>query len=163
MREDLPEPITLAERRRRQRRASGVARTFGFVGRVEYRHASNSAGGAQFGLGPTPDEDVLIVYADAFRRDADPADFSLEAILAHERGHQVLARHERLRRAVAFRLSLPSEEILASLIGSLLVGTNEDREALMLKAVAESLDIGLGPVDAVRVTAELRETLERLL
>jgi len=160
---EQPEPISAAERRQRQRRAAGVARALGFAGRVEYRHASNSAGGAQFGLGPTPDEDVLIVYADAFSRDADPTDFSLEAILAHERGHQVLARHERLRRAIMLEVSLASEEILASLIGSLLVESNEDCEALLLKALAETMDLGLAPADATRVNAQLRETLEQLL
>ena len=39
------------------------------------------------------EEDLLIVYAEAFAKEADPEDFSLTAILAHERGHQILARH----------------------------------------------------------------------
>ena len=44
---------------------------------------------AQYARGSTAHEDLLTVYAEAFERDADPEDFSLEAILAHERGHQL--------------------------------------------------------------------------
>ncbi len=87
----------------RERRASRIAREVGFEGRVEYRHVYSQSGGAQFGLGASPGQDLLIVYAEAFERDANPEDFSLEAMIAHERGHQLLARHERLAR------NLPSE------------------------------------------------------
>lgn len=59
----------------------------GFRGVVEYRHVYSQAGGAQYGLAATEDEDLLIVYAEAFDRDADPEDFALESIGAHERGH----------------------------------------------------------------------------
>jgi hypothetical protein len=73
-----------------------VARVLGFVGRVEYRHVYSQTGGAQYGRGTVEANDLLTVYAEAFERDANPEDFSLEAILAHERGHQLLARHPRL-------------------------------------------------------------------
>jgi hypothetical protein len=51
---------------------------------VEYRHVYSQTGGAQYGRGNTPEEDLLTVYAEAFERDADPQDFSLEAMIAHE-------------------------------------------------------------------------------
>jgi hypothetical protein len=53
----------------------------------------SNAGGAQFGLGSSPARDLLVVYAEAFLRDADPEDFSLEALLAHECGHQIVYRN----------------------------------------------------------------------
>jgi hypothetical protein len=77
-----PEPISASERMARQRRASEAARHLGFIGNVEYRHVYSQAGGAQYGLGVTPEQDLLITYAEAFERDADPDDFSLEAISA---------------------------------------------------------------------------------
>ena len=116
-----PGPISESERIARQRRASQVARRLGFVGRVEYRHVYSQAGGAQYGLAVAPDQDLLIVYAEAFERDADPDDFSLEAIVAHERGHQLLARHPRLTRNLPRAWSRVTEEIVASRLGSLLV------------------------------------------
>jgi hypothetical protein len=103
------------------------------------------------------------VYAEAFQRDADPDDFSLEAIVAHERGHQLLCRHPRLQRLLAGRASEASEEILASLMGSLIAGEPRDSEALVLKAVAEALVRGAGPTEAARLVSELRSYLERIL
>src|SRR5688572_25061100 len=91
-----PAPIPPAESRRRRARALREARAVRFVGRVEYRHVYSRSGGAQYGRGAGEGGDVLTVYAEAFDRDADPEDFSLRAILAHERGHQLLARHPRL-------------------------------------------------------------------
>src|SRR2546421_6255 len=81
-----------ARRRARRKRVARIARALGFVGHVEYRHVYSQTGGAQYGQGTTAAEDLLTVYAEAFDRDADPDDFSLDAILAHERGHQLLAR-----------------------------------------------------------------------
>src|SRR6266436_6180762 len=98
MPEHHPRPISSVKRRARQRRVSRIARQLGFVGRVEYHHVYSSAGGAQYGLAVAADQDLLVVYAEAFDRDANPDDFSLEAILADERGHQLLARHPRLAR-----------------------------------------------------------------
>ncbi len=108
-------------------------------------------------------DDLLVVYADAFERDADPDDFSLEAIVAHERGHQLLCRDPRLRRIVSGRLSLIAEEIMASLVGSLIALSHEDREALFLKALAETLERGLEPRAAARLVSELRNHVEKLL
>jgi hypothetical protein len=88
----------------------------GFVGKVEYRHVYSQTGGAQYGRGTKDDDDLLTVYAEAFERDADPEDFSLESMIAHERGHQILARHPRIAEWVS-GISAQSEEILASLLG----------------------------------------------
>jgi hypothetical protein len=79
-----PELLTNAEQAARLRRARDIARRLGFSGRVEYRHVFSGSGGAQFGLGPDVDHDLVVVYAEAFARDADPHDFSLDAIIAHE-------------------------------------------------------------------------------
>src|SRR6266481_6451352 len=93
-----PRPISAHERSARQRRITQIAHRLGFAGQIEYRHVYSQAGGAQYGLAVAPEYDLLIVYAEAFERDADPDDFSLEAIIAHERGHQLLARHQPLTR-----------------------------------------------------------------
>jgi hypothetical protein len=74
----------------------------------------------QYGCGSRAEEDLLTVYAEAFERDDDPNDFSMTAMLAHERGHQLLARHPRIARRVAGRISSASEEILASLLGAMI-------------------------------------------
>jgi hypothetical protein len=111
-----PRPLSAAELRARRNRVLRIARRLGFTGRVEYRHVSTTSGGAQYGSGPTPQEDLLVVYAKAFERDADPNDFSLEAMIAHERGHQLCRRHARLGPVIGVRLSMISEEFVASLL-----------------------------------------------
>lgn len=158
-----PSPISTSERSARQRRVSQIARQFGFVGHVEYRHVQSQAGGAQYGLAAVPDEDLLIVYAEAFERDADPDDFSIEAIIAHERGHQLLARHERLVRNLPKRWSGVTEEIAASLLGSILADREKDRQALLLKALFEAEKQGLEAYRAVALIKELQALLERIL
>jgi len=135
----------------------------GFTGRVEYRHVYSRSGGAQFGLGSRAGEDLLTVYAEAFERDADPEDFSLHAILAHERGHQLLARHPRIARRVAGRMSVASEEILASLLGAIISVRQEDRDALLAKAIMELLDHGETLEVATRRLQELWNLMEVLL
>ena len=147
----------------RVERVAEAARRVGFVGRVEYRHVYSQAGGAQYGLAATVSDDLLIVYAEAFERDADPKDFSLEAIIAHERGHQLLARHARIVRNLPTGWSTGSEEIVASLVGSLLVTDENDREALLLKSVYDAATRGMEPERASRLVIELRTLLERLL
>ncbi len=72
-------------------------------------------------MGSTIEQDVLVLYPAAWRRDADPDDFSLEAIIAHERGHQLVWRHDRLRRNMPSGMSEVTEEVLASLITHLRV------------------------------------------
>jgi predicted Zn-dependent protease len=81
-----------------------------------------------------PEDDLLIVYAEAFERDADPDDYSIEAIVAHEVGHQVLRRHPELARRMARRISADSEEIIASAIGAIIAPTQADRDDLMSMA-----------------------------
>ena len=158
-----PPPLSAEERRTRRSRVGRVARQLGFVGRIEYRHVYSQTGGAQYGLASTPEEDLLTVYAEAFDRDADPADFSLEAILAHERGHQLLARHPRLAKRVAGRISPASEEILASLLGAMIGPAEADRDALVAKGTVELLSYGVAPEQALRQLQELWELLESLL
>src|SRR6516225_10087488 len=112
-----PKSISAAQARLRHERIERIALSVGFVGKVEYRHVYSQTGGAQYGRGATQEDDVLTVYAEAFERDGNPGDFSLDAMIAHERGHQVLARNPRLARRVA-GLPLAAEEILASLVGA---------------------------------------------
>jgi hypothetical protein len=158
-----PRPLTPAERRARRSRVARVARGLGFVGRVEYRHVYSQTGGAQYGRGTTAAADLLTVYAEAFERDADPEDFSLDAILAHERGHQLLARHPRIAKRVRGRVSAASEEILASLLGALICSAEADRDALVAKATVELLNHGETPEVATRRLQELWELLRALL
>ena len=134
----------------------------GFSGVVEYRHVYTQTGGAQYGRGRTKDEDLLTVYAEAFERDADPEDFSLEAMIAHERGHQLIARHRRIARRAA-GISAAGEEILASVLGAIICHDDAGHVALYGKAVAELLDRGLPPEAASRQLQELRELMEALL
>jgi len=109
------------------------------------------------------EEDLLTVYAEAFERDADPEDFSLNAIVAHERGHQLLARHPRITKRVAGRISAGSEEILASLLGAMLCPADADRAALVAKATVELLDHGEALEVAARQLQDLWDLLEALL
>jgi hypothetical protein len=102
------------------------------------------------------------VYAEAFDRDANPEDFSLDAILAHERGHQLLARHSRIAKRVV-GLSEASEEILASLLGAMICKDDTDRDTLFAKATAELLDHGQNATAAVRQLQELWNLLEAIL
>lgn len=163
MAESSPRRLSPEQLRSRRRRVLRVARDLGFVGRVEYRHVYSQSGGAQYGLGSSVHEDLLIVYAEAFERDTDPEDFSLDAILAHERGHQILARHPRIAKRVAGRISLASEEVLASLLGAMIAPGESDRDALMAKATVELLGHGVSPDVAIGRLQELRELLESLL
>lgn len=152
--------LTDSERRARRRRLSRIAEELGFTGIVEYRHVHSQSGGAQYCQGSQAD--VLVVYAEAFDRDADPQDFSLEAILAHECGHQILARHPRISRRVAGKLTLASEEILASLLGAIISPCESDRDALIAKATVELMEHAVEPEDAIRQLQQLCELLETL-
>lgn len=158
-----PRPISEAARRARQRRVVAIAHRFGFVGRVEYRHLHSQAGGAQYGLAVTQEQDVLVVFADAFARDADPDDFSLEAIIAHERGHQIAARHPRLVRNLPTTWSSAAEEIVASLLGSLIVREDKDKQDLLAKALFEADRPNHDPARTTELILELRVLLEKTL
>jgi hypothetical protein len=157
-----PDPIPPAESRRRRARILRKARSVGFVGRVEYRHVYSQSGGAQYVRGAGEGRDVLTVYAEAFDRDADPEDFSLRAILAHERGHQLLARHPRLSVLLA-GVSPAAEEVLASLLGARVLEAGPDRDALVDKATFEVLRGGVTAEAAARVVRKLGDQLGGLL
>ena len=158
-----PKPISKSEQRSRWQRVSDIARRLGFVGRVEYHHIYSRTGGAQYGLAASAQQDSLIVYAEAFERDSDPKDYSLEAILAHERGHQLLARHRPLTRNLPADWSGVTEEIVASLLGSLLVNEEKDQQDLLLKATFEATNQGLDADRAILFILELRTLLEKIL
>jgi len=149
-----PDPISLAETQRRLADVTRLARSVGFVGRIEYRHAYSRTGGAQYGRGADADSDLLLAFAEAFERDADPEDFSLLALVAHERGHQLLAWHPRLSGMLA-GVAPAAEEALASLLGALVLGPGSDRDALVAKATAEVLPGMTYPDDAVRLVERL--------
>jgi hypothetical protein len=158
-----PKPIEKHEAALRRQRIARTARSLGFTGRVEYRHVYSQTGGAQFCLGPNADADLLVVYAEAFERDADPEDFGLEAIIAHECGHQRLLR-DRALIPVGRRLAGGTyEEVLASLLGSLLVGDSRDAEHLVWKATVELAALGMRPEEAVRMIEGLRSLLKELV
>lgn len=158
----MPGPISPAESRRRRARILREARSVGFVGRVDYRHVYSQSGGAQYGRGVGEGGDVLTGYAEAFDQDADPADFSLRAIIAHERGYQLLARHLRLSVLTA-GVSLAAEEVLASLLGALVLAAGPDRDALVDKATFDVLRGGVTAEAAARVIGNLWDQLGALL
>lgn len=157
-----PDPIPPSELRLRRARILQLARSVGFVGRIEYRHVYSQTGGAQYGRGVGEGGDLLTVFAEAFDRDADPDDFSLLAIVAHERGHQLLARHPRLTPRLA-GVSSAAEEVLASVLGALVLEPGSNRDALVAKAMAEMLAGERSPEDAVRLIEDLWSTLGEFL
>ena len=157
-----PQAMTAGQFVARQNRVIRIAKTFGFVGNIEYRHVYSQTGGAQYGCGSKQEADLLTVFAEAFERDADPEDFSLEGIIAHECGHQILARHPRISRRVA-AISEASEEILASLLGAMICNAETDRITLFAKATAELLDHGQSAASANRQLQALWDLLEALL
>lgn len=157
-----PRALTSGEQRARRRRAARVAQKLGFVGRVEYRHIYSQTGGAQYGRGSSQEADLLTVYAEAFERDADPEHISLEGMIAHECGHQILARHPRIAKRVT-GVSVASEEILASLLGAMICNDDTDRVTLFAKATAELLDRGQSAEAANRQLQKLWDLLEALL
>jgi len=159
---DSPPPLSAAKLRARRRRVEEIARRLGFVGRVDYQHVYSRSGGASYGQGPSADEDLLIVYVEAFERDADPNEFSLNAILAHERGHQLFVRHRRLANWAA-RASPVTEEVLASILGGIICGDDQDQNDLVSKAVFDLVRRGIAPDDALGMVRGLMEILEALL
>jgi hypothetical protein len=122
----------------------------------------SNAGGAQFGLGSSTARDLLVVYAEAFLRDTDPEDFSLEAVIAHECGHQVACRNIAWQHFLPGQTTPASEEVLASVVGSLLVERSTDRETLVLKAIDDAVRCGLGVEDASKLVFELRRFWGRM-
>ncbi len=157
-----PPSISSAEYDARLRRIRRIAKRFGFVGRVEYRHVFSGSGGAQFGLGSDAERDLLVVYAEAFVRDADPMDFTLETMIGHERGHQIVCRNKQLQKFLVGKVAPATEEILASLVASWLVEQERAREALVLKALEEAVQCGVTAPEAMDLVMELRELLEHI-
>ena len=157
-----PDPLSASTRRVRRSRVARLAKSVGFLGRIEYRHVYSQSGGAQYGRGPTVEDDLLTVYAEAFERDANPEDFSLLAIVAHERGHQLVARHPRLSPLLG-GVSPAAEEVLASLLGAMVLAPGPDREALVEKAAFDVLRGGASVEVAERVVQTLWTDLEGLL
>jgi hypothetical protein len=154
-----PPPLSAAALRARRRRVARIAKRLGFVGRVEYRHVYSRTGGARYGLGVTEEQDLLTVYVEAFERDADPSDFSLNAILAHERGHQIAVRHPGIVALLAGRINDEAEEIVASVLGAIICRNRRDENTLMSKATVELMNYGQPP----RVVTQRVEDLRRLL
>jgi hypothetical protein len=124
---------------------------------------STRSGGAQYGIGPTVEQDLLVVYPEAFRRDSDPDDFSLEAIIAHERGHQLICRHEPLRRNTPSAMSGVTEEVLASLVASVITRETGDGEDLILKALFALVERGMEADEASRRVQDVLSYLEAVL
>jgi hypothetical protein len=83
-------------------------------------------------------------------------------MIAHERGHQILARHPRIAKRVA-GISEGSEEILASLLGAMICNADADQVTLLAKACAELLDHGQSIESANRQLQDLWDLLETLL
>lgn len=158
-----PEPISAAEQRRRSQRISGVASDLGFVGNVEYRHLYSQSGGAQYCLGLSMQDDIIVVYAEAFERDANPEDFDLEALIAHECGHQRLLRDKNLRKVLEKFPGEKLEEILASVVGSILLGETPAATTLVWKATAELSNMGMGEQNTIQFIERLRLLLRNFL
>lgn len=83
-------------------------------------------------------------------------------MIAHERGHQILARHPGFAKRIA-GISEASEEILASLLGAMICYNDVDGVTLYGKAIAELLDHGQSIDSANRQLQQLWEVLEALL
>ena len=158
-----PPRLSKAAIRAREHRVVRIAEQFGFVGRVEYRNVYSQSGGAHYGQAPLPEDDILVVYAEAFDRDANPEEYSLEAMVAYERGHQILVRHPRIARMVAGKISLIGEEVVASIIGAILCQPGPDRDNLVNKAIFDLVAHGDAMTAASNRVAVLREILGELL
>jgi hypothetical protein len=160
---DHPKPISGAAARARLSQVTGIARDLGFAGDIEYRHLYSQSGGAQYCVGPCVDDDILVVYAEAFERDADPEDFSLDALIAHECGHQKLTREPELNKVLRTLPNDEFEEILASLVGSILLEPSVAAQTLVWKATAELGDMGISAENAARTVERLRAILRQYL
>lgn len=163
MQKEAPAPISAAEHRARLERSRTIARRFGFEGIVEYRHVFSGSGGAQYGIGSSVNDDVLVVDAKAFERDAAGDDFSLEAMIAHERGHQILCRHVILQRNLPRPLSGVTEEVLASLIGASIIDEANGAEMLVMKALGDLVERGVELEVATAHVTDILKYLESVL
>ena len=87
----------------------------------------------------------------------------MDAIIAHECGHQRLLRDSSLAEVGRKLSGQVFEEVLASLIGSLLVTDSRDAEDLVGKATVDLATIGLSAASVVRTIEQLRGTLKELV
>ncbi len=158
-----PKPISEVELRARLERIAEIASELGFVGNVEYCHAYTRSGGAQYCIGPAADDDIMVLYAEAFDRDADLEDFPLESVVAHEVGHQKLHRDPRFRDILMQFGAGDFEEILASLVGCVLLGNTVSGRLLLCRAVAELGDRRISGMEAFQMTQRLVRVMERLV
>jgi hypothetical protein len=158
-----PTPISDSERRARIERIDRIAMEFDFPGIVEYRHVYSRSGGAQYYIGPNAEQDLIVAYAEAFERDADPADYSLEALIAHECGHHRLTRDRDLQLLQAKFPGEQFEEILASLVGSLLLSDEAAAQTLIMKATLELADTGISAENTVNFIKRLRLLVRHFL
>lgn len=159
---EQPSPISALQRRARLERVRYLARGFGFVGRVEYLHVGTDSGGAQYWIGPAAADDILVVYPLAFERDANPEDFSLEAMIAHECGHQMLLRDPRLRPVIQRFPGERFEEVLASIVGSLLLDDRDMAQMLVWKALVELGQMRVSPEVCKQLVERFRHVLRNL-
>jgi hypothetical protein len=160
---ELPRPISALQRRARLERVRDLARRFGFVGTVNYLHVATDSGGAQYWIGPAAPDDFLVVYPEAFERDADPEDFSLEAMIAHECGHQMLVRDPRLRPVIQRFPGERFEHVLASIVGSLLVDDRQTAQMLVWKATVEVGQLRVSPEASKQLVERFRHLLRDLI
>jgi hypothetical protein len=158
-----PDAISANKLKARLKRITAISRELGFVGSVEYRHVYSQSGGAQYGIGASATDDIMVLYAEAFERDANPEDYCLEALIAHECGHQRLRRDPRFRPVLAQFPDAELKEVLASLVGAILIGDPEASETLKLKATIELIELGTTVEHAQGFVERLEKHLRSLL
>jgi hypothetical protein len=158
-----PDPISAKELQARLRRISAISKDLRFVGSVDYRHVYSQSGGAQYCIGPSADDDIMVLYAEAFERDANSEDFNLDALIAHECGHQRLHRDAKMKMLAAKFPGEAFEEILASLIGSLILGESESSATLVWKATMELGNLTVRPESVIPFIDRLRKLLRSFL
>ena len=74
-----------------------------------------------------------------------------------------MVREERLSRTVPLDWSSAAEEIVASLIGSIVVRDEADQQNLLMKAGFDAVNTGFEADEVVVFLTELRAMLEELL
>ncbi len=94
---------------------------------------------------------------------ADPDDFGLDSLIAHECGHQRLIRDHDLRKILLTFPGEELEEILASLVGSILLGETESAKTLVWKATAELGNLRIAGAGAVQMIERFRRLLRNFL
>ena len=105
----------------------------------------------------------MILCAEAFERDADPDDYDLDAIIAHECGHQRLHRVPELRAIMEQYPGEAFEEILASFVGCILMGEAESAWMLLSRATSELGDLGIPSEVCALLSLRITRQLEKYL